>query len=88
MAVKFPGRARAVPAGAGAEAPFLVHLAVIPPAVLGLEGPKQVVGNRLVSEFREATRATRGSHVSLLPPSWKLFRVGARKSFHNQKSFP
>jgi hypothetical protein len=66
VGVEFIGCARGVPAEARSGPRLLVYLAIIADEVIGREGGLEVVGDGLVVEFREATRAT---HVSIFPLS-------------------
>jgi hypothetical protein len=61
--VEVRGRSASQPARAGQAIRFLVDLAVIPLEVIRLEGLQEMVGNPLISEFREPARALHGSHV-------------------------
>jgi hypothetical protein len=65
--VEFLDRGRGEPAEAREGLPFVMDLAIIADQVIGREGGVEVIGDSLVSAFRETTRATHGSHVSTFP---------------------
>jgi hypothetical protein len=52
------------PTGARQAISFLMDQAVIPPTVVRLEDLMEMIGHRFVVEFREATGARGGGHVS------------------------
>jgi hypothetical protein len=63
MLIEVIGRGDGQSAQARAVAGFLVDQPIISPSVLGCENPHEVIGQRLVCEFRESTCAADGGHV-------------------------